>query len=598
MDVGTGRQTRDRYDRHVRRTRLCVDAHAPAHLLAFTIEEALRLASLPGENEGRSYYFRRLRVTGLPSGGDRRVWLEKFQRALYAEAAQAIHGADARAASAPAVFFRGEQEALEILLHRMLARRAIHEWFWPMVAAGTRAHASEAASIPDIVEIVEKLRSGPASWVAVAAALFSLPGFDVGALLEAIPQAVAEGWLREMPGGMRGETARPQLRAPAMARIPSVAMPAVRQAVRRFGFRDPRTLWLATLAVLFDSPSDLAAGTAVWRAQSALQRLIAEGVAEAEGEAEPRAFEVQTQGRASVADTPAVRALRPLDSPELLRGESVNGSDGPAASGSLPVPTQAPPVAMAARPIPAAPALPPAPSAAFVDGPALSTSSISSPAPTSTPSPAPAGADAWPTAPVAIEPSPSTRAAHPASIRWNCSGLPTDAAGFFFLLNALQRIGITQALASGLAAAGPNFVARLLQRLAEHSGVGPDDPIWLWLISLPTSEDGGDALACDASCWPSNLRSSRDTAPADYVVRIWYLAVRRWCRRIARISVRDIVTRPGVFSVNRTDLDVSLPLEEADIRVRRAGLDLDPGWVPWFGRVVRFHYLFRGEFHA
>jgi hypothetical protein len=53
-----------------------------------------------------------------------------------------------------------------------------------------------------------------------------------------------------------------------------------------------------------------------------------------------------------------------------------------------------------------------------------------------------------------------------------------------------------------------------------------------------------------------------------------------------------------VFSVNRTDLDVSLPLEEADIRVRRAGLDLDPGWVPWFGRVVRFHYLFRGEFHA
>ena len=48
----------------------------------------------------------------------------------------------------------------------------------------------------------------------------------------------------------------------------------------------------------------------------------------------------------------------------------------------------------------------------------------------------------------------------------------------------------------------------------------------------------------------------------------------------------------------RTDLDVSLPLDQADIRVRRAGLDLDPGWLPWFGRVVRFHYLFRGEFRA
>jgi len=32
--------------------------------------------------------------------------------------------------------------------------------------------------------------------------------------------------------------------------------------------------------------------------------------------------------------------------------------------------------------------------------------------------------------------------------------------------------------------------------------------------------------------------------------------------------------------------------------VRRLGLDLDPGWLPWFGRVVRFHYLPRGEFNG
>jgi hypothetical protein len=24
--------------------------------------------------------------------------------------------------------------------------------------------------------------------------------------------------------------------------------------------------------------------------------------------------------------------------------------------------------------------------------------------------------------------------------------------------------------------------------------------------------------------------------------------------------------------------------------VRRAGLDVDPGWLPWFGRVVNFHF--------
>jgi hypothetical protein len=62
--------------------------------------------------------------------------------------------------------------------------------------------------------------------------------------------------------------------------------------------------------------------------------------------------------------------------------------------------------------------------------------------------------------------------------------------------------------------------------------------------------------------------------------------------------VRDIVARPGVFTVNRTDLDVSLALDDADVRIRTMGLDLDPGWLPWFGRVVRFHYHYRRGIHG
>src|SRR5579864_5828856 len=109
MDAWTARQPRDRYDRHVRRARLSVHSGAPQHRLAFAMEEALRLASLPGEHEGRSYYFRRLRISGLPANGDRNVWLEKFQLALAEEAKHAIYGADPQAAFAHAVFFRGEQ---------------------------------------------------------------------------------------------------------------------------------------------------------------------------------------------------------------------------------------------------------------------------------------------------------------------------------------------------------------------------------------------------------------------------------------------------------------------------------------------------------
>lgn len=75
-----------------------------------------------------------------------------------------------------------------------------------------------------------------------------------------------------------------------------------------------------------------------------------------------------------------------------------------------------------------------------------------------------------------------------------------------------------------------------------------------------------------------------------YLVRVWAVAVRRWCWRAAGITMRDIVTRNGRFSVNRTELDISLPLDTVDLRIRLMGLDLDPGWLPWFGRVVRFHY--------
>jgi hypothetical protein len=30
--------------------------------------------------------------------------------------------------------------------------------------------------------------------------------------------------------------------------------------------------------------------------------------------------------------------------------------------------------------------------------------------------------------------------------------------------------------------------------------------------------------------------------------------------------------------------------EQADIRIRAAGIDLNPGWTPWLGRVIAFYY--------
>jgi hypothetical protein len=57
-----------------------------------------------------------------------------------------------------------------------------------------------------------------------------------------------------------------------------------------------------------------------------------------------------------------------------------------------------------------------------------------------------------------------------------------------------------------------------------------------------------------------------------------------------RIGLASLVVRRARVDITPTHVDVFFRLNAADVRVRRAGLDIDPGWVPWFGRVVTFHY--------
>lgn len=71
----------------------------------------------------------------------------------------------------------------------------------------------------------------------------------------------------------------------------------------------------------------------------------------------------------------------------------------------------------------------------------------------------------------------------------------------------------------------------------------------------------------------------------------WEIAVRRWLRRSASIGLASLVSRRAYLTFTSTHVDLFFDLEQGDIRIRRAGLDLDPGWVPWLGRVVSFHYL-------
>lgn len=74
------------------------------------------------------------------------------------------------------------------------------------------------------------------------------------------------------------------------------------------------------------------------------------------------------------------------------------------------------------------------------------------------------------------------------------------------------------------------------------------------------------------------------------IERSLQLLMSRYLQRYASSSLRALIRRPGYIAGTRTHLDLVFSIEQLDIELRRAGLDINPGWVSWLGRVVQIHY--------
>ncbi len=73
-------------------------------------------------------------------------------------------------------------------------------------------------------------------------------------------------------------------------------------------------------------------------------------------------------------------------------------------------------------------------------------------------------------------------------------------------------------------------------------------------------------------------------------LQAWEEAVAGWLARFAELDLVALIARPGYVRSTRTHLDLFFRHDQADIRIRRAGIDINPGWTPWLGRVITFHY--------
>jgi hypothetical protein len=535
----------DRPDRYVGRTFVRMHGGTSLHRITYSLEEALRLADLPGEREGRIYCFRRVSLSGIPVEANRRVWTEHVQQVLGASATQAVHGTNPAAAAANAVYFDNLEEALETLLRNALrsrsgAEKARPEWFSASVL-GVEAGLTHATQIS---VILQRLRQPSISPAAAAAILFAALGsVDPTALISAIPSHMIRDWVREFEGRKDASGEAPPLR------LPSQMNAALQRAAAQFGWKDASTVWLATQAVICLSPSARSSGAALKRARATLRLL--------EAEQRPDSLDrVAPVSRRATAQLPVFDDDNEIASQQLLSTgrRTLN-----------PAPQSEPNVSILHS----------------SDGQVRSSDLASS------------------SEDMVVEGVPSNvmlennPPAGPPLL-----GEPTRGAGLFFLLNVLRRLGIVAALDACTALAEAGLVTHLLKQLAVRAGVSSSDPI---LLALPPVEEAfavpAEILAdlpLQLNFWPVGfVISQRTPFDSEYLLRVWSVAVRRWCWRSGRISVTEIVQRRGRVALTRSDLDVTLPLAEADIRIRRIGLDIDPGWLPWFGefgRVVRFHY--------
>jgi hypothetical protein len=495
--ITTETRQHDRTARRVRRGHLRLAANSSRGQAVFFLEESLRLASLPAEQEGRVYYFRRVSLPVLPSNASRHIWQAAVEAALQPLARQAVHGLDARAGSANAVFFDRAPQALEALLGKLLKGSAATEWFWAQIVQnGT--HETRSAMI---LALIEQIRELPASWsLAAEIVLRALGSGDPAILLAALPIPAVHAWLLELD---RRSSPR---RIFTHLHFSHPVTRVLSQAARRCGWDDPRTVWLASLAILHGTRNGWETANAVFRARVALRQLAMQ-----DRESQPVEPEL-TQLEFSESNVPA-NEVRPEYAP--VQKETLSSED------SDPRKTKV----------------------------------------------------------------------------WE-DGLPTTAAGLYFLLNALRRLGIEAALQSDERLGDVDFLPRLFQCMAKRAGVSPEDPILAWALLPAASDQNNDVLEAefpgkenDRNLWPANLAfPARLTINLENLLRAWGVAVRRWCWREAGVTVREVVIRDGFVRLTRADLDVTLPMDLVDIRIRRAGLDIDPGWIPWFGRVVRFHY--------
>jgi hypothetical protein len=169
-------------------------------------------------------------------------------------------------------------------------------------------------------------------------------------------------------------------------------------------------------------------------------------------------------------------------------------------------------------------------------------------------------------------------------------------SGFGFLVPVLDFLSIDQLLAENPLLVEINFPIRIMRLVANRLGIDYQHPLVQALPEILDIENQVIESFVVPADWQSLVKSKKKfeslfcRPTVSQLETIVQLLLSRFLYRHAKMSLRSLVLREGRIAVTRTHLDFLFNIDQLDIRVRKTGLDIDPGWVNWLGMVVQFHY--------
>lgn len=524
--------------RTVERLRLRAESAASLRRFLPRLEDAFRTAALP-DAARRLIVVRRWDLGRLPSDVSPQTLSLMLESRFAAAGWTVAHGAEAGADNAHAVWFRDALDAHDIAARRLVAGLACDAWFWPLALPSISEARTPAEQLRAIAFSVASLPEAPTAlpyWVrSMVAAGGSSP------LLEALRPGDGNAllWAARRPlsaadGSGVGSVSKRAIRAQRSGRGSMVPGDDGADTLMVGSF-DDRPLMIERLCAAAGGPLGLALATRHRSAvrEDALPNTLSCAAGITGDSADQRVDVERTLSDLAhqSAGRPTAHLMSARTAPTLF--VSLPGVDPSAVSIGLPLPSASdlPSVHHQGQASAASPdALPSG------QGPARARAEVS----------------AW------TEPDTAT----------------TQAGGLLFLVPLLERLGFEEwCRRAGMrdidvtAALAGRIFAHLLLRL----GVGDDDPVWEFVRSLG-SEAAADMTTLD-----------------DHTAR-WLRTCRITLRRRARLGLATLVCRQAGLAYTATHVELFFAADAVDMRIRRSGFDSDPGWVPWLGRVVTFHY--------